>query len=159
MIKNHKKSDKRPYESPTTPNLYVTVGDYIIELVCLNTNKKIGARFWSDKKYWGPKYRREVRGIANLKKELDLTDPIIQRALIEIIKTHNIKALVSNKTVAKVVKLTVSLAEDMKDKRLALSKTDTYIEIDEQKNSTFVTQKQKNRLSKIREIEHGKKKT
>ena len=159
MIKNHPKSDKRPYESPTTPNLYVTVGDYIIELVCLNTNQKIGARFWSDKKYWGPKYRREVRGIANLKQKLDLTDPITQRALIDVIKTHNIKALVSKKTIEKVIKLTLLLIEDMKNKRRTLSQTDTYVEIDEQKNSTFVTPKPDNRLAKIREIEHGKKKT
>ncbi len=48
-IKRQPKSDKHPYASPTTPGLHIAFRDFIIELVCLNVNPKIGPRFWSDK--------------------------------------------------------------------------------------------------------------
>jgi hypothetical protein len=154
-IRNQPYSEKHPFASPTTPGLYVTFRNYVIELVCLNVNSSIGPRFWSDKKYWGPKYGREVRGVANLSKELDLTDGLTQTALVQIIKEYNIGALVAKKTVARVVKLTRKKIEFLRSQREALSKNNTSVEIDQKKNAIFVETGKKSRIAKIRETENG----
>lgn len=149
------KSDKHPYASPTTPGLYIALRHYLIELVCLNTNQKIGPRFWSDPKYWGPKYRREMRGVANLGKELDLTDTLTQTAVIQIIKGYNIKALVAKKTLNRVVKLTRQRTKDLAEQRQSLARKEQPIEIDSKRNATFVDTGEKNTLTKIRQAENG----
>lgn len=149
------KDEKHPYLSPTTPGLYVTFRDYIIELVCMNVNPKIGPRFWSDTKYWGPKYRREIRGVFNLGKELDLSDTVARRALVDIITKHNIKALVATKTIVKVVCLTSRRIEALSAQRLELAEKQQPTKIDSQKNATFVDTGAKNTLSKIRDKENG----
>lgn len=154
-IRHQPQSDKHPYASPTTPGLYVTLRDYIIELVCFNVNSKIGPRFWSDKGYWGPKYAREVRGVSNLGKELDLTDTITQTALIQVIKEYRIKALVAKKTQAKVVRWTRQRITHLIEQRKRLAKKQPQTPIDTKKNSTFIDTGQKNTLAKIREIESG----
>ncbi|MHC4453425.1 MAG: hypothetical protein ACYSWS_01855 [Planctomycetota bacterium] len=154
-IKHQPKSDKHPYASPTTPGLYVTFRDYVIELVCLNVNPKIGPRFWSDKSYWGPKYGREIRGVSNLGKELDLTDVLTQTALIYTIKEYRIKALVAKKTVARVVRITRHRIEILQTQRKTLSQKPQREEIDSKKNSTFVDTGQKNVLARIRDVENG----
>lgn len=154
-IRHQPKSEKHPFASPTTPGLYVALRDFIIELVCLNVNPKIGQRFWSDPKYWGPKYRREIRGVSNLGKKLDLTDKIIQTALVQIIREYNIKALVAKKTVDRVVKLTNRRVEELRLRRETLVQKVQPIEIDSRKNSTFIDTKEKGVLSKVREVENG----
>jgi len=154
-IKHQPKSDKHPYASPTTPGLYVTFRDFIIELVCLNVNTKIGPRFWSDKKYWGPKYGREIRGMSNLGRDLDLGDTLVQVALIKVVKTNYIKALVSKKTVARVVRLTHKCYKELLDQRESLSKKKQPIKIDSKKNATFVDTGKRNVLAKIRDAENG----
>lgn len=154
-IRYQPKSVKYPLASPSTPGLYIDFRNYIIELVCLNINPKLGARFWSDPKYWGPKYRREIKGITNLGKELDLTDTLTQTALIQIIKEYNIKALVAKKTVAKVVRLTNCRITQLKNQRKLLAEKQQSIEIDSQKNATFIDSGEKNILAKIREAENG----
>lgn len=154
-IRHQPQSEKHPFLSPTTPGLYVAIRDYIIELVCLNVNQKIGSRFWSDTKYWGPKYRREIRGVSNLGKELDLTDTLTQTALTQIIKEYNIKALVAKKTIARVVRLTCRRLGDLKDQRTMLLQKQQPIEIDPKKNATFIDTGKKSTLAKIREIDNG----
>lgn len=154
-IKHQPKSDKHPYASPTTPGLYITFRDFIIELVCLNVNSKIGPRFWSDKKYWGPKYGREIRGLSNLGRELDLGDTLVKVALIKVIKNNYIKALVSTKTVTRVVRLTNKCYRELIDQRESLSKKKQPVIIDSKKNATFVDTGKKNVLAKIRDAENG----
>lgn len=154
-IKHQPQSEKHPYASPTTPGLYVALRDYIIELVCLNTNPKIGPRFWSDQGYWAPKYRREVRGVANLGAELDLTDTLTQTALVQIIKEYRIKALVAKKTKDRVVRLTRRRKQQLAEQRASLAKTQPTTPIDMKKNSTFVDTGAKSTLAKIREAENG----
>lgn len=149
------KSDKHPYASPTTPGLYVALRDYLIELVCLNTNPKIGPRFWSDPKYWGPKYRREVRGVANLGKELDLTDTLTQTAVIQVVKNYRIKALIAKKTLSRVVRLTRQRINVLTEQRKSLAQKPQPVEIDSKRNATFVDTGEKNTLTKIREAENG----
>lgn len=154
-IRHQPQSERHPYASPTTPGLYVAFRDYIIELVCLNVNPKIGPRFWSDKKYWSPKYRREIKGIANLGKKLDLTNILTQTALIQIIKERNIKALVAKKTIVRVVKLTNCCITQLKDQRKLLIQKQQPIEIDHKKNATFIDTGNKTILAKIKETENG----
>jgi len=154
-IRKQPRSEKHPYASPTTPGLYVTFRDYIIELVCINTNNKVGPRFWSDNHYWGPKYKREIKGMANISKALNLTDPIVKNALIQIIKEYNIKALVANKTIDRIIRLTNKRVLSLLEHRHLLAKNDVQTEVDEYKNSTFVDTGMKNKLAKIREIENG----
>jgi len=148
-------SEKHPYASPTTPGLYVTFRDYIIELVCLNTNPKIGPRFWSDQGYWAPKYRREIRGVANLGKELDLSDTLTQTALVQVIKEYRVKALVAKKTKDKVVRWTRGRLASLKEHRASLATKQPQAPIDPKKNATFVDTGEKTRLAKVREAENG----
>lgn len=154
-IKHQPESDKHPYASPTTPGLYITFRDFIIELVCLNVNPKIGPRFWSDKKYWGPKYGREIRGLSNLGRELDLSNTLVKVALINVIKSNYIKALVSKKTVTRVVRMTRKCHQELVDQRESLSKKQHPVMIDSKKNATFVDTGKKNVLAKIRDAENA----
>jgi len=154
-IRHQPQSDKHPYASPTTPGLYVAFRDYIIELVCCNLDPKIGPRFWSDTKYWAPKYKREIRGISNIGKELDLTDTLTQTALTQIIDEYKIKALVAKTTVTKVVRLTRRRIADLKTHRAALSQKQQPPTIDSRKNSTFVDMGIQSKLSKVRKTENG----
>jgi len=148
-------SEKYPYASPTTPGLYITFRDYIIELVCLNTNPKIGPRFWSDQGYWAPKYKREIRGVANLGKELDLSDTLTQTALVQVIKEYRVKALVAKKTKDKVVRWTRGRLASLKKHRASLATKRPQAPIDSKKNATFVDTGEKTRLAKVREAENG----
>ena len=153
--KTQHQDEKHPYASPTTPGLYVTFRNYIIELVCLNTNHKIGPRFWSEQGYWAPKYRREVRGVFNLSNVLDFTKPLTQTALVQIITEYRIKALIAKKTVDRVVRLTNKRITKLSEQREVLSKKHQQVDIDSKKNSTFIDTGKKNTLSKIREAENG----
>jgi len=154
-IKNNRKDKKHPYASPTTPGLHITLRAYIIELVCLNVNKKIGPRFWSDNKYWGPKFRREIKGIDNIFKKIEESDILTQTALIQIIKEYNIKSLSYKTTVNKVVKNVLKRKYDLEQKRQVLRQKSNIAEIDAKKNSTFVDVGPKNTIARIRENENG----
>lgn len=154
-IRHQPQSDKYPYASPTTPGLYVTFRAYVIELICLNVNKKIGPRFWSDKKFWGPKFRREVKGIDNVIQRLHPINTVSQTALIQIIQEHNIKSLTYKTTVDKVVKSVQQRKTDLDKQRDKLRGKPPQPIIDTEKNSTFVDTKPKNTLAKIREVENG----
>lgn len=154
-IRHQPQDEKHPYASPTTPGLYTTFRAYIIELICLNVNQKIGPRFWSDKKYWGPKFRREVKGVANVLKVLGTENPLTQTAFVQIVKQHNIKSLSYKTTVQKVVKYITIRKDDLERKRTELSEKPQIKEIDTEKNSTFVDTGRKNILSKIKETENG----
>lgn len=156
--------EKHPYASPTTPGLYVTFRAYIIELICLNVNKSIGPRFWSDKKYWGPKFSREVKGVYNVLKQLEeigLTTPkhtvdiLIQTAFIEIIKEHNIKSLSYKITIKKVVRSICQKKSDLEQQRIKLRERTPRQEVNIKENSTFIDTGKKGVLAKIREVENG----
>lgn len=154
-IRHQQKDAKHPYLSPTTPGLYVTFRSYVIELICLNVDKKIGPRFWSDKKYWGPKFRREVKGVDNVLKEVGDEEFLTQTAFIQIIEQHNIKSLSYKTTVGKVVKYVTIRKTDLRAQRAKLRTKSLQQEVDVKKNSTFVDTGEKNPLAKIREVESG----
>lgn len=153
--KNQQQNTKHPYASPTTPGLYVTFRAYIIELICLNVNKKIGPRFWSDQKYWGPKFRREVKGVANVCEQLGDTGTLTETAFIHVITLYNIKSLSYKTTVNKVVKNIHKKKIHLEQQREQLRHKKHNIQIDIKKNSTFVDTGPRGILSKIREAENG----
>lgn len=154
-IRHQPKSEKYPFQSPTTPGLYVTFRAYIIELICLNVNKSIGPRFWSDTKWWGPKFRREVKGVDNVLKQLETVDALIQTAFVQIVREHNIKSLTYKTTANKVVRNIKQRQSYLEKQRIDLSKKQPKPVIDPKKNATFIDIGVKGRLAKIRELENG----
>lgn len=156
--------DKQPkeYDSPTTPGLKVSFNDFIVELVCLNMDARLCPRFWcgNNKKYWGPKYGREIsRGISNLleiMKDFNLNDQITRIGLIRSVQQTRIQTLLNKKNVARIFK-----RFKMEIKKLNESRTNTTgipnPVIDEKANSTFVDPPQKSVLGKIRSIEANDK--
>lgn len=154
-IRNQQQSETFPYASPTTPGLYVTFRSYIIELLCLNVNNRLGPRFWSDTKRWGPKFRREVRGVDNVIKQLGSEDTLFQTAFVQIVREYNIKSLMYKTTAKRVVKNVLKRKADLEQQRRNLqSKPATQI-IDVKKNSTFVDTGKKGVFARIRETENG----
>jgi len=143
------------YKSPTTPGLEIAFNHYLIELVCLNMNPKLGPRFWLDvEPYdWGSKYRREIKGAHNLLKKIDTPkDPMVCNAIIEIIQQYKIKSLLAKKTIEKIIKLTA--------KRLAVNKQKIIQNqpprISVENNKKFIDTGPKTDLGKLRELEkHG----
>jgi len=161
-IRHQPQSEKHPYQSPTTPGLYVDFRNYIIELVCKNTNPRIGPRFWNMNDYWRKKYSRETRGIKQLSESLDFNIPAIKAALIEIILERRIKALVRKDTITLVIKQvkkkldnTIRQRQEMADKAQLPIIADDY----QQRNARLVDTGTRDTFAKLREIEHGQKKT
>jgi len=159
---NQKCANKKSFVSPTTPGLLIYFRDYIIELVCLNVQPKLGPRFWKDKKYWGPKYRREIKGVYNLNKELDFSDPIVRTSLTTIIKQNNIKALVSKKTMANVVEATKREQQKIINSHVRIANKQvpviTDLEQYNRRNAKIVDIGTKNKITKLMELESGKNK-
>lgn len=153
--KNQQQDQKHPYASPTTPGLYITFQAYIIEIICLNVNKKIGPRFWSDQKYWGPKFRREIKGVYNVKEQLGDIDTLTETAFVQVIKEYNIKSLTYKTTVKRVVRNIIKRKAGLEQQRAHLRNKKQHIPIDTKKNSTFIDTGSKGILSKIREVENG----
>lgn len=94
------------YLSPTTSGLKITFRNYLIELICLNMDSKLCARFWKyGNKYWQAKYRREIKGVHNFLKNFEsLEDTLLQRTIIDTIRKLDIKSMLAIKTVKRVVK-------------------------------------------------------
>lgn len=143
------------YKSPTTSDLEIEFNHYIIELICLNMNPKLGPRFWSDSEPydWGSKYRREIRGVHNLFQKLDnIDDPLLRNAIIEIIQQYKIKSLLAKKTVARVVKLVSARFNTHKRKIKENQPPPTTIK----ENKQFTDTGKGSALGKLRELEkHG----
>lgn len=154
-IRNQPQSETFPYASPTTPGLYVTFRVYIIELLCLNVSNRLGPRFWSDKKKWGPKFGREVKGVDNVIKKLGSEDTLFQTAFVQIVREHNIKSLMYKTTVKRVVKNVLKRKEDLEQQRKNLQSKPAPQIIDVKKNSTFVDTGNKGVFAKVRETENG----
>lgn len=154
-IRHQPKDEKHPYASPTTPGLYVTFRAYVIELICYNVNKKIGPRFWSDPKYWGPKFRREIKGVDNVLKQLKSVSAITETSFVQIIREHNIKSLTYKSTVRRVVSNIHKRETELERQRTKLVAKPSQQKVDVVKNSTFVDTGEKGILAKVREAENG----
>ena len=85
----------KDYESPTTPGLMVTFRAYVVERVCLNLRPDLGPRFWKDRKHWQPKFVRESVALSRLLKHFDENDPVVRRAVIEIVDERRMRTLMT----------------------------------------------------------------
>lgn len=148
---------EKSYQSPTTPGLMVTFENYLVEIICLNMDRKLGSKFWSKdhgNKYWPSKYVREIsRGIKNLKAEFpDLNNPILRKAIINVAKRKFIKSLLTKKTVekfAKQIRREIDAIEEQTRKNLEQAK------IIHKDSSTFVGETGDTKMAKLRRIEHS----
>lgn len=154
-IRHQQKSDKYPFLSPTTPGLYITFRSYIIEFICMNVNKSIGPRFWSDQKYWGPKFRREVKGVDNIIKHFNTTDIMFETAFIYVIKNTNVKCLTYKSTIKKVIKNIQHKMNQLCDQKNVLTNKKHHDNIDMKINSTFIDINDETKLAKVKRIENG----
>ena len=155
-IRHQAQDDKHPYESPTTPGLYITFRNLLIELVCLNTRSTIGPRFWNNNPYWTKKYSRETRGVKKLSEIFDFQQLLVRQALIQVIQTHNIKALVANKTIDYVVRHTQHTIKILQNQRQNI--LDNAITTNQNQSTELIDIGDKSQLAKIKAIENGKKK-
>jgi len=153
-------SENKSFISPTTPGLFIIFRAYIIELICLNIDKKLIPRFWNDTKYWGPKFKRECRGFSNLQKLLNdfsFDEPLVQNAIIASCKKLNIKSLSAKVTTNKLAKKIKDEYDNMVSKRELMIENqpiDTHIDKDFiSRNSKFTESGKETKLSKIRRIE------
>jgi hypothetical protein len=143
------------YKSPTTPGLEIEFNHYLIELICLNMNPKLGPRFWSDSEPydWGNKYRREIRGVHNLLKKIgDISDPLLCDVIIETIQQYKIKSLLAKKTIEKVVRLVFKKIEIKKQTIIQNQPLQTTAD----GNKQFTDTERNTTLGKLRKLEkHG----
>jgi len=149
---------EQSYKSPTTPALSVTFINYVIELVCLNVNRSLAPRFWKDPKYWGPKYRREIKGMHNLKERLgNFDDPALRTAIINSVRQLNIKSLSAKKTINRLTKTVQKEHENMIRRReqFAARAQPQIQDLAEhaKHNAEFVDVQKQTKLTKLREIE------
>lgn len=149
---------EKPFGSPTTPGLAVTFKNYLIELVCLNCDKRISARFWKSNSYWSKKYVREIKGVHNLSLLIDFENLLNQKLIIQIIKDRLIKSLTAKKTLDRIVFL-MKKEEKKEEKKIDsfMSNHTPEVAIDMEKNSRFIDVKKKDKFSSIREIEQNGK--
>ncbi len=145
------------YKSPTTPGLEVTFSNYLIESICLNTDRKLCPRFWKyATKYWVAKYRREIKGVHNLLKNFEsLEDPLLQRTIVDTISKLDIRSMLATKTVNRVVKaVKVNYEQELnKRKQMALD-TKPHKPVS---SSEFVDVGSGPKLAKIKAMKDGKK--
>ena len=152
-------ADEKSYKSPTTPSLMVTFKDYVIELVCLNVRSSLSPRFWKDSKYWGPKYRREIKGVYNLRKQLgDFNDPTLRTAVINSVRKLNIKSLSAKKTIDRLAKtIRIEHANIIQHREQLVSRTQPQIQDvveHSRRNAGFVDVDKKTKIATLRKIEN-----
>lgn len=147
------------YPSPTTPGLTIDFKNLVVELVCLNMDAKLPARFWLDRKYWAPKYAREVRGFSKLiRLHDDVEDPVFQRAAIDALKESRVQTLLNERNLSRLDRLVRKKMEILMAQReqLAAQAPETipaeqYME----RNTRLTNLGRSSRISKILEIERG----
>jgi hypothetical protein len=149
---------EKSFDSPTTPGLPIDFRNYVVELVCLNMDKKLGPRFWKSNNYWAKKYPREIKGISNLSKLTDFNNPLIQKLLIGIIKDGWIKSLSAKKTLNTIIKkLDILYKKEIEKRKISDEKIVVSI-FSPEENARYVDTGTKNKLSILKDIEENGKK-
>jgi len=146
------------YMSPTTPGLKVNIINYLIELVCINCNKRIGPRFWTTTQYWKDKYKREIKGVYDLLKELKDIDSLKEQCLITCIKKFNVKCLNTKKTRKKIIIHTDNLYLYNKHQKGILIKKQQQLSKEKVDNKNYKNIDMsfgKNKINVIKDIENG----
>ena len=158
---------EKSFDSPTTPGLKINFSHYLIELVCINCDKRISSRFWKSNEYWSSKYKREIKGVHNLIKGFDApideelkvntveNSPFAQKILIQVIKNLNIKSLSAKKTIQKIMTTYKKMFEQEYDHRLSIANEKTINSeiVNGKENARYVDSGSKNKLSVLKDIE------
>lgn len=143
----------KSFDSPTTPGLKIDFKNYLIELVCINCDKKLTLRFWKSNVYWAKKYPREIKGVSNLSKLLNFEDVLIQKLLIGIIKDSWIKSLSAKKTLNTIVKKLNIIYETEKQKRLIQESKVEINQFSDKENARYSGDGSKSKISILRDLE------
>lgn len=138
--------DKKQYISPTTPNLKVDLRSFIIELVCLNCDNRLGEYFWRSDP-WKDKFRREIAGFKRWSsKHADFNQNLnLQKAMIYAIKVTKCKSMLSNFTRNKLSKICNNIYNQYDHALQDFNSSD---------NRHIVRIEPDNKISKIREIDN-----
>lgn len=150
------------YPSPTTPGLEVSFKNLIVELVCLNMESKLPRRFWLNRKYWGPKYGREVRGFQKFSRlHENLEDPVMQRAIIEAVRETRCMTLLNEQNLSRLDRCVKRKYAELVTQREKLAAQATApIPADEymRRNTRLANLGGKSQLQRILEIEREQEK-
>lgn len=160
---------EKSFDSPTTPGLKIDFKNYLIELVCINCDKRISSRFWKSNEYWSSKYKREIKGVHNLIKSFDApitedtkvnvveNSPFAQKILIQVIKNLNIKSLSAKKTIEKIIKDYKKIFEKEYNHRLSTANEKTINSeiVNGKENARYIDSGNKNKLSILKDIEEN----
>jgi len=156
----------KPFTSPTTPGLSVSLADYVVELVCLNMDRNLPQRFWRDSKYWGKKYSRERMGFSKFAKLYDnIDDPTMQTAIINAVKILGNKSLLVEKTLLALDRITRKQYDRLMAEKTSLVNDcpETKCDVEYMRTNMTITNidtDSNNKLNRILEIEQsGKKET
>lgn len=158
---------EKSFDSPTTPGLKIDFKNYLIELVCINCDKRISSRFWKSNEYWSSKYKREIKGVHNLIKSFDApiaedmkvnvveNSPFAQKILIQVIKSLNIKSLSAKKTIQKIMTNYKKAYLKEYNNRLSITKENTINSeiVNGKENARYIDGGKKNKLSILKDIE------
>ena len=146
----------KAYESPTTPGLMVTFRACVVERVCLNMRPDLGPRFWKDTRYWQPMFVRESVALARLLEHLDENDPVVRRALIEVVDERRMRTLMTRNQPRDVKRVRAKHRELVAQRetlaaaaREPVDDVGGYVE----RNRSLSPTTQRNRLSRIEEVE------
>ena len=146
----------KDYESPTTPGLMVTYRAYVVERVCLNLRPDLGPRFWKDRKYWQPKFVRESVALSRLLRHFDENDPVVRRAVIAVVDERCIRTLMTRNQGGNVKRVRAKHRELVAQREtLAATASEPVGDLEGyvERNRTLSPTTQRNRLSRIREVE------
>jgi hypothetical protein len=146
---------EKSFDSPTTPGLRIDFRNYIIELISLNCNNKLGPRFWKSNAYWAKKYPREIKGVSNLGKLIDFNDTLVQKLLIGIIKNSWIKSLSAKRTLSTIVKKLNILYEKEIEKRKISDEKIVMSIFSPEENARYTETGSRNKISLIKELENN----
>lgn len=158
---------EKSFDSPTTPGLKIDFKNYLIELVCINCDKRIGTRFWKSNEYWSSKYKREIKGVHNLIKCFDApideelkvntveNSPFAQKILIQVIKNLNIKSLSAKKTIQKIITNHKKIFSKEYDHRLSIANEKTINSeiVNGKENARYIDGGNRGKLSILKDIE------
>lgn len=146
----------KAYESPTTPGLMVTFRAYVVERMCLNVRPDLGPRFWKDRRYWQPKFVRESVAVARLLEHLDEDDPVVRRALIEVVDERRMRTLMTRNQHRDVRRVRAKHRQLLAQREtLAATAGEPVADVDGyvERNRSLPPTTQRNRLSRIEEVE------
>lgn len=154
-------SDEKTYASPTTPGLMVTFTNFLVELVCLNKQRRLPARFWKLPD-WHKRYANEIRGVLRWAKlhEDELENPLYRKAVIAAMRWVQPLTMMSNRNHEKLDRRTAKEYRQLLEARDQMAaKAPPPVESPDKyarDNSKVVVTGERTQLSLIQEIEaHG----